>query len=130
MSNALISKLSSHEFPAPSPANAASAKAHVGREGADASATADPYANRRHYRQPVSYIRHGHTLLRPGGGRGTANVPAATSVRLIIDGRQHKAWPEVIDAPHAVEELLLEIRAASPAFERFVPIHQQPDGHL
>lgn len=30
------------------------------------------------YRQPVSYVRHGDTLLTPGGGKGTRRATLAS----------------------------------------------------
>jgi endonuclease YncB( thermonuclease family) len=45
------------------------------------------------YRQPVSYVRDGDTLLTPGGGRWTRNLGEGRPVRIRLRGRDRRQEP-------------------------------------
>ena len=47
----------------------------------------------RHYRQPISYVPDGDTLLTPGGGRWTRNLRDGEPVRLRLRGRPSPRRP-------------------------------------
>lgn len=82
------------------------------------------------YRQPVSYVRDGQTLLTPGGGRWTLNLGDGRPVRIRLRGRDVAARGELVRDPGEVERLLGVIAAGNPGAARFIPIPRQPDGRL
>lgn len=84
----------------------------------------------RSYRQPVSYIRHDHVLLTPGGGRWTLNVVNDQPVPIRLLGRQITARPELIEDPDEVEALLDIMTAANATVQRFVRVPRDPTGRL
>lgn len=67
----------------------------------------------RIYRQPVSYIRHGKTLLTPGG-RWTLNLVNDEAVPIRLLGRDVTAKPELISDPDQVEQLVEMMVQANP----------------
>ncbi len=69
----------------------------------------------RHYRQPVSYVREGETLLTPGGGRWKLNLVEGEPTHVRLRGRDVSLCPELVRDPVEVG--------------RFVPIPKQADGH-
>ena len=83
-----------------------------------------------HYRQPVSYVHDGDTLLTPGGGRWTRNLRGGEPVRLRLRGKDRTARPELVSDPDEVERLLGVMTAANPMLKRFVPIPRTPEGRL
>jgi hypothetical protein len=84
----------------------------------------------RRYRQPVSYIRDGDTLLTPGGGRWKLNLVDGEPTRLRVRGRDVVARPELVRDPEQIDLLLAAMTEANPGIARFVPIPRGPDGHL
>jgi hypothetical protein len=82
------------------------------------------------YRQPVSYVRHGTTLLTPGGGRWKLNLEDGRPVRIRLRGRDVLARPELVSDVDEVVRLLGVMTAANPAVRRFVAIPTRPDGRL
>jgi hypothetical protein len=82
----------------------------------------------RQYRQPVSYVRDGSTLLTPGGGRWTLNLRDGEPVRLHLRGTDRTAWPELVADPAEVDRLLGVMTAANPVLERFIRIPVKADG--
>ena len=84
----------------------------------------------RPYRQPVSYVRHGGTLLTPGGGRWKLNLVEGRAERIRLRGRDLQAHPEIIDEVAEVERLLAEMAKASPMAARFVGVKQDAVGHF
>lgn len=84
----------------------------------------------RRYRQPISYVRHGDTLLTPGGGRWKLNLVEGEPTRLRIRGRDVVARPELVRDPAQIDHLLAAMTAANPGVARFIPIPQGPDGHF
>src|SRR5215216_7577193 len=57
----------------------------------------------RTYRQPVSYVRDGDTLLTPGGGHWTRNLRDGEPVRLQLRGRRRVVRPELVGDPDEVD---------------------------
>jgi deazaflavin-dependent oxidoreductase (nitroreductase family) len=82
------------------------------------------------YRQPVSYVRDGETLLTPGGGRWTLNLGGGRPVRIRLRGRDVAARAELVSDAAEVERLLGVIGAKNPRADRFIPIPRRPDGRL
>ena len=83
----------------------------------------------RVYRQPVSYVRDGETLLTPGGGRWTRNLRPERPVRIRLRGRDVMASPEIVDDLDQIDRLLGLMSEHNPAIKRFVPIPRADDGH-
>lgn len=83
----------------------------------------------RHYRQPISYVPDGDTLLTPGGGRWTRNLRDGEPVRLRFRGRTVTATPELVSDPQQIDRLLTTMTERNPALKRFVRIPTRPDGH-
>jgi deazaflavin-dependent oxidoreductase (nitroreductase family) len=82
------------------------------------------------YRQPLSYVRQGTTLLTPGGGRWKLNLRDGQPVRIRLRGRDVSARPELVSDLDEIEGLLAVMAAANPRVSRFVGIPQGPDGRL
>ncbi len=82
------------------------------------------------YRQPLSYVQQGSTLLTPGGGRWKLNLREGQPVPIRLRGRDVLARPELIGDPDQVERLLAVMAAANPRVSTFVGIPKGPDGHL
>ena len=82
------------------------------------------------YRQPVSYVRDGDTLLTPGGGRWTLNLGGGRPARVRLRGRDMPARAELVTDPAEVERLLGVITRENPRAARFIPIPRRPDGRL
>jgi deazaflavin-dependent oxidoreductase (nitroreductase family) len=74
------------------------------------------------YRQPVSYVRDGDTLLTPGGGRWKLNLREGVPVRVRLRGRTVLLRPEFVRGPDEVERLLRRMAAANPRITSFVPV--------
>ena len=58
------------------------------------------------YRQPISYVRQGTTLLTPGGGKWKLNLQAGRPERIRLRGRDVLARPELVSHPDEIERLL------------------------
>ncbi len=82
------------------------------------------------YRQPVSYVQQGDTLLTPGGGKWKLNLQEGQPVRIRLRGRDILARPELIKDPDEIERLLSVMTAANPSVSAFVGIPKGPDGRL
>jgi hypothetical protein len=74
----------------------------------------------RAYRQPVSYVADGDTLLSPGGGNWKHNLRDGEPIWVRLRGRDRRARPEFIRDPNEVERLLLTMITANPRMT-FVP---------
>ena len=92
----------------------------------------------RHYRQPISYVREGETLLTPGGGRWKLNLVGGEPTHVRLRGRDISLRPELVRDPVErdgalaeveVDRLLGVMSATNPTIGRFVPIPKQADGH-
>jgi deazaflavin-dependent oxidoreductase (nitroreductase family) len=83
----------------------------------------------RAYRQPVSYVADGDTLLTPGGGNWKHNLRAGEPIRVRLAGRDRQARPEFIRDPAEVERLLLKMMTVNPRLNSFVPF-VAPDGRI
>jgi hypothetical protein len=84
----------------------------------------------KRYRQPLSYVRQGSTLLTPGGGKWTSNLVDGRPVRIRLRGRDYRARPELVEDVDEVERLLGVMTSANPMVRRFVGIPAGPDGRL
>ena len=83
----------------------------------------------RQYRQPISYVREGETLLTPGGGRWKLNLVEGEPTHVRLRGRDISLRPELVRDPVEVDRLLGVMSATNPTVGRFVPIPKQADGH-
>jgi deazaflavin-dependent oxidoreductase (nitroreductase family) len=81
------------------------------------------------YRQPVSYVPDGDTLLTPGGGRWKLNLREDQPIRIRLRGRDVLARPEFIEDVDEVERLLRRMAAVNPRVMAFVPV-RGPDGGI
>ena len=84
----------------------------------------------RTYRQPLSYVRDGDSLLTPGGGRWRLNVRDGERVPVRLRGREVIARPEVVGDLDEVQRLLGIMSAANPTVRAFVGIPKGPDGRF
>ncbi|HEX4831655.1 MAG TPA: nitroreductase/quinone reductase family protein [Trebonia sp.] len=82
----------------------------------------------RHYRQPVSYVRHGDALLTPGGGKWKLNLRPGQPTRLHVNGRDVTAYPELVSDPQTAGDLYAAMAAANPTVTRFSGMQIGPDG--
>jgi hypothetical protein len=60
----------------------------------------------RQYRQPISYVRDGETLLTPGGGRWKLNLVEGEPTHVRLRGRDIFLRPELVRDPVEVDRLL------------------------
>jgi hypothetical protein len=84
----------------------------------------------REYRQPVSYVRDGQTLLTPGGGNWKLNLAEGRAERIRLRGRDIHATPQIVAGVDEIDVLLGVIANDNPAALRFVGIPRDPDGHF
>jgi hypothetical protein len=82
------------------------------------------------YRQPLSYVQQGSTLLTPGGGKWKLNLRDGRPVPIRLRGRDVLARPELVSDPAEIERLLAEMAASNPRVNAFVGIPKGPDGRL
>jgi deazaflavin-dependent oxidoreductase (nitroreductase family) len=82
------------------------------------------------YRQPVSYVQDGDTLLSPGGGNWKWNLRQDQPVRIRLRGRDVMARPELVKDPDEIARLLAAMTARNPGVGLFVGIPKGPDGRL
>lgn len=82
------------------------------------------------YRQPVSYVQDGNTLLTPGGGKWKWNLQEDRPVRIRLRGQDTMARPELVKDPNEIERLLEVMVAANPSVNAFVGVPRGPDGRL
>jgi hypothetical protein len=84
----------------------------------------------RIYRQPVSYVVDGDTLLTPGGGNWKLNLVEGRPVPVRLRGRDRRLRPELVRDPERVEVLLALMTRANPMVGRFVGMRRGPEGQL
>jgi hypothetical protein len=77
----------------------------------------------------VSYARDGDTLLTPGGGKWTLNLPDDEPVRLRLSGRHVLARPELIREADDVTRFLGLMLANNLRLSSFVPFVER-DGTI
>src|SRR6266540_967991 len=78
------------------------------------------------YRQPLSYVRQGTTLLTPGGGKWKLNLRDDQPVPIRLRGHDILARPELVKDLDEIERLLTVMAAANRSVNAFVGI---PKGH-
>jgi hypothetical protein len=83
----------------------------------------------RAYRQPVSYVADGDTLLTPGGGRWKLNLREGEPVTVRLRGTKVDLEPEFVRDPDEVERLLRLMMAKNRRLASFVPF-VGADGHI
>jgi hypothetical protein len=81
------------------------------------------------YRQPVSFVRDGETLLTPGGGRWKLNLHEGECIRIRLAGRDRLARPELIRSLDEVEATLRKMMRLNPRITSFVPV-AGPQGQI
>ena len=82
------------------------------------------------YRQPLSYVRDGDSLLTPGGGNWKLNLRPDVPVRLRLRGQDLMATPEIISDTAGVGALLTKMATANPRSAAFTGIPRTPDGQF
>jgi F420H(2)-dependent quinone reductase len=82
----------------------------------------------RHYRQPISYIRDGETLLTPGGGKWKLNLVDGEPTHIRLRGEDILLRAELVRDADEVERLLGVMSAKNPMVSRFVPLPKR-EGH-
>jgi hypothetical protein len=83
----------------------------------------------RTYRQPVSYVTDGDTLLTPGGGKWKLNLREGEPVTLRLRGRDVRARPELVRDADEVDRLLRYMMGRSARLTAFVPFIER-DGSI
>src|SRR5215510_11988631 len=81
------------------------------------------------YRQPVSFVRDGETLLTPGGGRWKLNLREGECVRIHLAGRERLGRPELVRNVEEIEALLRTMMRLNPRITSFVPV-AEPEGQI
>ena len=84
----------------------------------------------RSYRQPVSYVKAGDSLLTPGGGNWKLNLDSGRPERIRLNGRDVTARPDLIDDVSEIDTALMTMTAANPRTASFIPIARRDDGHF
>jgi F420H(2)-dependent quinone reductase len=82
------------------------------------------------YRQPISYVRDGDTLLTPGGGKWKLNLRPEMPVRIRLRGQDMMAAPELVSDPAEIDKLLMTITEANPRAAAFIGVPRDADGHF
>jgi hypothetical protein len=82
------------------------------------------------YKQPISYVQSGDTLLTPGGGNWKLNLREDEPIPIRLRGSNVLARPELVKDPDEIERLLEIMAVANPAVTGFVPIPKGADGRL
>ena len=82
------------------------------------------------YRQPVSYVRDGDTLLTPGGGKWKLNLVPGRPEKIRLAGHIVRARPDIVAEPGEVDRLLMIMTEANPRAAGFIPIPRREDGHF
>jgi len=83
----------------------------------------------KQYKQPISYVEDGDTLLTPGGGKWKLNLVDGRPERARINGEDVLLRPELVRDPDEVERLLGVMSARNKMTERFSGLHKDADGH-
>jgi hypothetical protein len=76
----------------------------------------------RRYRQPISYVHDGDTLLTPGGGKWKLNLVEGEPTHVRLRGKDVFLRAELVRDADEVERLLDVMSAKNPMVSRFVPI--------
>lgn len=81
------------------------------------------------YRQPVSYVVDGDTLLTPGGGKWKLNLQEGVPIQIRLRGRDVLAEPEFVRDVEEVDRLLRHMLTRNARLTSFVPFIE-PDGSI
>jgi hypothetical protein len=84
----------------------------------------------RSYRQPVSYVKDGDSLLTPGGGNWKLNLEPGRPERIRLRGRDVTARPHLIDDVDEIDNALMTMTTVNPRMASFIPIARRDDGHF
>jgi hypothetical protein len=84
----------------------------------------------RSYRQPVSYVKDGDSLLTPGGGNWKLNLEPGRPERIRLGGRDVTARRDLIDDVEDIDNALMTMTAVNPRTASFIPITRRADGHF
>jgi F420H(2)-dependent quinone reductase len=84
----------------------------------------------RIYKQSVSYVRDGTTLLTPGGGKWKLNLRPDEAVSIRLQGRDLLAQPELVRDSEEVEGLLGKMMVGNPSVAAFVGVSKGADGRF
>jgi hypothetical protein len=84
----------------------------------------------RSYRQPVSYVRDGGSLLTPGGGNWKLNLEPGRPEQARLDGHVVTLRPDLIDDLDEVDQALMTMTSVNPRTASFIPIARRDDGHF
>ena len=82
------------------------------------------------YRQPISYVRDGDTLLTPGGGKWKLNLKPDVPVRIRLRGQDVMAAPELVSDAAEIDRLLSTITTGNPRAAAFIGIARDANGHF
>jgi F420H(2)-dependent quinone reductase len=82
------------------------------------------------YRQPISYVRDGDSLLTPGGGKWKLNLRPDVPVRLRLRGKDVMATPELVSDAAEVDAALVTITEANPRAAAFIGVARDADGQF
>ena len=83
----------------------------------------------KQYKQPISYVEDGDTLLTPGGGKWKLNLVDGRPERARLNGEDVLLRPELVRDPDEVERLLGVMSSKNKMTERFSGLHKGADGH-
>jgi hypothetical protein len=84
----------------------------------------------RSYRQPVSYVKDGESLLTPGGGNWKLNLEPGRPERIRLKGRDVSARPDLITNVDEIDSALMKMTGINPRAASFIPITRKDDGHF
>jgi hypothetical protein len=84
----------------------------------------------RSYRQPVSYVKDGESLLTPGGGNWKLNLEPGRPERIRLNGRDVSARPDLLADVDEIDSALVKMTAINPRTASFIPITRHDDGHF
>jgi hypothetical protein len=83
----------------------------------------------KQYKQPISYVEDGDTLLTPGGGRWKLNLVEGRPERVRLKGEDVFLRPELVRDPDEVERLLDIMSAKNKMTQRFTGLRRDAEGN-
>jgi hypothetical protein len=82
------------------------------------------------YRQPISYVRCGDTLLTPGGGKWKLNLDNDVPVRIRLLGKDILATPELVSDVDEIGKLLTVMVSANRRAAAFIGVSRDKEGRF